>query len=71
MLLLLKKSSAPGKDGLIAEHFIYSHESLSVSLTVLFKCMLIHYHIPHKFMDTLIIPLLGDRKGDASNKDIY
>jgi hypothetical protein len=67
----LKKNSSTGNDGLSSEHFVYAHESLSDYLTVLFNCMLTHNYIPQKFMDTLIVPLLKEKKGNITDKDNY
>jgi hypothetical protein len=67
----LKKSTSPGKDCLSSEHFIYAHDHICNLLTILFNSMLSHNHIPGKFMDTVIVPLLKDKKGDISDVDNY
>ena len=60
-----------GIDGLAAEHFVYSHSSISVHLAFLFTCMLNHGHVPTAFMKTSIIPILKNRNGDSSDKNNY
>ena len=67
----LKKNSSPGSDGLSGEHFIYAHESISDHLSVLFGSMLTHNYLPLHFMDTLIIPILKNNKGDITSCDNY
>ena len=67
----LKRNSSPGKDGLSCEHFIYADDSLNFYLRVLFNCMLTHNYIPQELMDSLIVPLLKDKKGDITDKDNY
>ena len=52
----MRKSA--GIDGLAAEHFVYSHERISVHLAMLFTSMLTHGYLPDAFMATLIIPIL-------------
>ena len=47
-----------GLDSLAAEHFVYSHSSITVHLSLLFTCMLSHGYIPSSFMKTSIIAIL-------------
>jgi hypothetical protein len=67
----LKKEKSPGLDNIYGEHFIYAHDKLSEIICILFNTMLIHNHIPQKFMDTIIIPLIKDKKGDVSDCNNY
>ena len=60
-----------GLDSLAAEHFVYSHSSITVHLSLLFTCMLSHGYIPSSFMKTSIIPILKNRNGDTSDKNNY
>ena len=60
-----------GFDGLAAEHFVYSHERISVHLGMLFTSMLTHGYLPDAFMTTSIIPILKNKNGDASAKNNY
>ena len=56
-----------GIDGLAAEHFVYSHSSVSAHLALVFTCMLNHGRVPTAFMKTSIIPILRNRNGDKNN----
>ena len=67
----IKLGKSAGIDGLAAEHFVYSHSSISVHLTLLFICMLNHGHVPTAFMKTSIIPILKNRNGDSRDKNNY
>ena len=67
----IKLEKSAGIDGLAAEHFVYSHSSISVHLALLFICMLNHGHVPTTFMKTSIIPILKNRNGDSSDKNNY
>ena len=60
-----------GIDGLAAEHFVYSHERISVHLAMLFTSMLTHGYLPDAFMTTSIIPILKNKNGDTSAKNNY
>ena len=67
----IKLGKSAGIDGLAAEHFVYSHSSISVHLALLFTCMLNHGHVPTAFMKTSIIPILKNINGDSSDKNNY
>ena len=67
----IKLGKSAGIDGLAAEHYVYSHSSISVHLALLFTCMLNHGHVPTAFMKTSIIPILKNRNGDSSDKNNY
>ena len=66
-----KLSKSAGIDGLAAEHFIHSHVSITVHLSLLFLCMLSHGFLPDAFMQTSIIPILKNKNGDTSAKSNY
>ena len=65
----LKLGKSPGLDGLYAEHFIFASDKLSVLLSILINAMLIHGHLPSKFMETVILPITKNNRGDITNKD--
>ena len=67
----LKKGSSCGLDHLSAEHFKYADSKLYVLLSLVFNTMLIHAHLPHKFMSTLIVPILKNKKGCITDSDNY
>ena len=62
----VKYGKSEGIDGLAAEHFVYSHERISVYLTLLFTNMLTHRCLLDAFMTTSIIPILKNNNGDIS-----
>ena len=66
-----KLGKSAGLDSLAAEHFVYSHDSVTVHLSLIFTCMLNHGYIPSDFMKTSIIPILKIRNGDTSDKNNY
>ena len=66
-----KLGKSAGIDGLAAEHFIHSHVSITVHLSLLFSCMLSHGFLPDAFMRTSIIPILKNKNGDTSAKSNY
>ena len=67
----LKCGKSPGTDLLSSEHFIYANDSICVFLSLLFNAMFIHSYLPGKFMETTIVPLLKDKKGDVTDKENY
>ena len=67
----LKRGKTKGKDNISSEHILHSHSSLSILLSVCFKLMFSHGHIPHGLMDTIVISLLKDKKGNTTDKDNY
>ena len=66
-----KMGKSAGLDSLAAKHFVYSHSSVTVHLSLLFTGMLSHGYIPSSFMKTSIIPILKHRNGDTSDKNNY
>ena len=67
----LKPGKSVGKDGISGEHFIYCGERIYVLLSLLFNCCISHGHLPIELLDTIIVPLIKDKKGDISDKDNY
>ena len=59
------------KDSLCCEHFKHAHGDICKVLSLLFNSMLSHNYLPLKLMDSLLIPLLKDKKGDISDQDNY
>ena len=67
----LKNGKACGRDRLQSEHFKYGSDKLSVLLCLLFNAMIIHGYLCEGLMDTVLIPIVKDKKGDISCKDNY
>ena len=66
-----KLGKSAGLDSLAAEHFVYSHNSVTIHSSLLFSCMLNHGYIPSDFMKTSIILILKNRNDDTSDKNNY
>jgi len=45
----LKTGKAPGVDGVMAEHALYCHKSISLHLLVLFNSIIMHKYVPSEF----------------------
>ena len=61
-LKVLKKSKSAGLDGLRSEHFIYADVSINKLLLMLFNSIIVHSFIPKELMNTMIIPLVKEKK---------
>ena len=70
-LKTIKLGKAAGLDGLAAEHFVFSHSIICVHLSLLFTSILIHGYLPASLMTSAIVPILKNRQGDTSDKNIY
>ncbi len=70
-ILNLKTGKAPGPDKLAAEHFKRADNAINVILSILFNGCAIHNFLPPGIMDTVIVPVVKDTKGDVSSKDNY
>ena len=67
----IKNGKACGLDGITGEHLKYASGKLHVLLALVFNAMIIHGHVPRQMMDTFIVPLVKDKKGNLSAKDNY
>jgi hypothetical protein len=67
----LKTGKSPGMDCLCSEHLKFASYRLTVLLTLFFNAVISHGYIPEQFMDSVIIPILKDKKGDITDKDNY
>jgi len=54
----IKLGKAAGDDGIETEHLIHAHPRLSVLLSILFNCIMVHGKVPIAFGTGVIIPLL-------------
>src|SRR2546425_176287 len=70
-ILKLKKGKAAGQDNVAVEHLIYAHPCLIACIKLLFNLMIMYGFVPDEFGKGLLIPLLKDRNGDASQCDNY
>ena len=67
----LKLGKASGLDTLSAEHFRYASNRISVLLSLCFNAMLIHSYVPKAFSDTVLVPIIKNKKGDITDIDNY
>ena len=67
----LKLSKASGLDTLSAEHFRYASNRISVLLSLCFNAMLIHSYVPKAFSDTVLVPIIKNKKGNIADIDNY
>ena len=67
----LKLGQACGLDTLSAEHFRYASNKLPVLLALCFNAMLLHGHVPKCFSDTILVPIIKDKKGNFTDMNNY
>jgi hypothetical protein len=67
----LKSGKACGKDSLQSEHLKFACEKIAVLLCLFFNCVLLHGYLCLDLMDTILIPILKDKKGDITSKENY
>ena len=70
-LVSLKSGKSPGLDNIYGEHLKHAHFKLNYILSIIFNCMIIHGYLPLSVMDTIIVPLVKDKKGDLGSVDNY
>ena len=67
----LKKNKAPGSDGIYPEMIIYAGDVLVDRLTKLFNMCLVHGFVPDSFGQSVIVPVLKDKNGNAGCYNNY
>ena len=67
----LKKRTLAGMDNIYSEHFKLAYDKVAVNLSLIFNTMVIHGYIPQMVMDTILIPMVKDKKGDVTDGDNY
>ena len=67
----IKNGKTCGLDGIYGEHLKHAHSKIHVLLSLLFNVITIHGHMPLNLMDTLIVPMVKDKKGNLTDKDNY
>ena len=65
------KAVGTGNDCLSAESFKFADTSICVFLCMLFNSILYHSYLPSKLMDTVIVPIVKDKKGDLGSKNNF
>ena len=69
--LSMKMGKSAGLDKLRAENLIFAGGRLIVLLSILFNLILIHGCVPTGLMETVIVPIIKDKKKSISDKDNY
>ena len=67
----LKSGKPCGLDSLAAEHFKNASEKLYILLSLCFTSMLRHSYVPKSFSNTVIVPVIKDKKGSLTDVDNY
>ena len=67
----LKTNKSAGTDLVQSEHFIYAHDKISCLLSMLFNSMFMHNYLPSKLMETIVVPMIKDKKGLVTDKNNY
>ena len=67
----LKLDKASGIDYLSSEHFKHASSKLCIMLCMCFNAMLLHGHIPKQLSNTILLPIIKDKKGNISDLDNY
>ena len=67
----LQKGKAAGPDGLSPEHLLYSSNHLSVLSCFGFNVFLVHVYLPLAIINSVLVPVIKDKAGDASDKSNY
>ncbi len=67
----LKIGKSAGTESMQGEHFKYAHSKVTGLLSMLFNAMFLHNYLPCKFMETIIVPIIKNKKGSITDKDNY
>ena len=67
----LKKGKAAGLDKLSAEHFMYASDRIFALLTFCYNAMISHNYMPESITNTILVPIVKDKRGDITEKDNY
>ena len=68
-MLKLKKSA--GADAIEAEHLKYGGFELAIHMSIAFSAFLRHSFIPSQWLESYIVPIVKDKKGDSCNPNNY
>ncbi|XP_061719997.1 uncharacterized protein LOC133527124 [Cydia pomonella] len=67
----MTKGKSPGRDGLCIEHLRHAGPHLPRVLSLLFNLCLSHSYLPPELLETLVVPIIKNRTGDASDGSNY
>lgn len=71
ILKMMSRGKSPGHDGLSIEHFQYAGVHITRLLSLLFNSCIKHSYLPEDLMKTIVVPIIKNRTGDASDKSNY
>ena len=67
----LKGNKASGTDNVFAEHLKYARAKIHVLLSICFNACMVHGCLPSTMTDTILVPIIKDKTGNASSKANY
>ncbi|KOB64375.1 RNA-directed DNA polymerase from mobile element jockey, partial [Operophtera brumata] len=67
----MKRGISPGHDGLSKEHLQHAGVHLRRVLAMLFSFCIGHSYLPQDLMKTVVVPIIKNRTGEASDKSKY
>ena len=67
----MKGNKASGNDNVFAEHLKYAGAIIHVLLSIWFNACMVHGFLPSTMTDTILVPIIKDKTGNASTKANY
>ncbi|CAG5034576.1 unnamed protein product [Parnassius apollo] len=67
----MTRGKSPGHDDLSIEHLQYAGVHLPRVLTMLYNACIGHEYLPQELMKTIVVPVLKNKTGDATDKNNY
>ena len=67
----LKRGQGASLENVSSEYYKYSCDNWFVLLSLVFNFMIANRYPSSRFMETLIIPIVKDKKGDITDGDNY
>jgi len=65
----LKMGKSACTDSTQGEHFRYAHSKVTSLLSMLFNAMFLHNYLPCNLMETIIVPIIKNKKDLITVKD--
>ena len=67
----LNTKTSNGKDDISTYHLKHAHQCIHIIISILFSSILVHNYIPGKMMDTVVTPIIKNKRGELSDKNNY
>ena len=67
----LKIGKSAGTDSMQGVHLKYAHSTVTGLLLMLFNATFLYNYLPCKLMETIIVPIIKNKKGLITDKDNY